>query len=134
MLEQIPSKMGISLDAKFCHFSKTIIEALKIDLEVVLEPKWPPKTLLQRVIFRSPTSMWHFHKKIAPLPCENHIFGFLRGLKTGHFVVPKSIKNRDFSETCLETWFKRFSAPKSGFWGPKTEAKFEQKSIPRGFA
>ena len=50
--------------------------------------------------------------KIAPLPCENHIFGFLRGLKTGHFGIPKSIKKHGFSETCLETWFKRFSAPK----------------------
>ena len=66
MLEQIPSKMGISLDAKFCHFSKTIIQALKIDLEAVLEPKWLPKTPLQRVIFRVPTSMWHFHEKLHP--------------------------------------------------------------------
>ena len=66
MLDVFPSKMGISLDAKFCHFSKTIIQALKIDLEAVLEPKWMPKTPLQRVIFRDPTCMWHFHENLHP--------------------------------------------------------------------
>jgi len=99
-----------------------------------LVSKWGPKTVLQSVFSRFQLRDTIIEKN-APLPGENHVFACWRGPKMGRFEVSKSIKNRYFFDIHLGSdfcWF--FLKRKWRFWGAKTEAKFQQKSISRRFA
>ena len=98
-----------------------------------LRLKWGPKTVLQSVFFRVPTSRHDYWNKCIP-PRRNHVSACWRDLKIGRFKVPNSIKNRYFFDILLGIDFCWSSDPKWRFRESKTEATCQQKSNSRRFA
>ena len=124
------AKIGMGLGAQILYFSETILESTNIDLG---SQNGVPRPF-SRACFSGFQLRDTIIEKNAPLPGENHIFACWRGLKTCRFGIPKSIKNLYFFDIHLGSVFCWFFQRKWRFWESKTEAKFQQKSIPRWFA
>ena len=118
---------------KFSVFQRPSWSLQKSIWIAFLGSKWGPKTVRQNVFFRVPTSRHDYWKKCTPprrKPCFCMLTRFENGSIWGSKIDQKSLVFRHPSWK----WFLLILERKWRFWEAKTEAKFQQKSIPRRFA